>query len=114
MSKDPRVQAVIDQTMSCFQGTDEGRRAFGRRYDPPVYFEHGETYEVARYEPDEDGACEGRLVVVSEARHPATFFKIVVTEADGTAWELGTGSGCQQLAAQTAEAIWAGMLGLNR
>jgi len=112
--KDPRVQAVIEATMSRFQGTDEGRRAFGRRYDPPAHFEHGRRHAVARYEPAEEGACEGRLVVVSEVRYPATFFTIEVTEADGSTWALGTGSSCEQLAAQTAKAIWGGMLGLDR
>ncbi len=97
-----------------YDDSASAKAAFGDRYRPPARFDHGTRHEVARYEPDEEGAAEGRLVVVLESRWPATFFKIAVTEADGTTWELGTGSGGERLAADVASAIWAGMLGLKR
>ena len=111
--KRPAADGILPGLESLYAPRPGDGAAFGDRYRPPARFAHGVGHEVARYEPDEAGACEGRLVVVSESRHPVPFFRIATTEADGTTWALGTGSGCEQLAARVAAAVAAGELGVR-
>lgn len=89
--------------------------AFGDFYKPPEEFTHGQWFLIATF----TGIGDGQTVEVWEARFPARFYRIKALpgkRSDGKkvdGFELGTGSGEEELAAAIARAISRGMLALE-
>lgn len=95
-------------------GPDE-KRPFGKHWCfEGERFEHGKLALVAKYE----GKSDGHNVEVFCVAMPARFFKVVVAPRQAyngprQGFTLNTGSDMGHLAADIAEALAGGMLGLD-
>lgn len=110
----PACSALFSDT---FPPYPEERATFGKHWiGPESYRIHKESL-IARYESDEDS--DGQTVEVYCYPAPARFYKIRVLDSPNSigemqkGFEMGTGSSCAKLAADIAEAVSEGMLGLN-
>lgn len=93
------------------------KKTFGKHYCAEGPFVHGEEKLIARYAKEKGG--DGHDVEVYETRLPARFFRIMAIETRNSVggfkpgFNLETGSGQEQLAADIALAISEGMLELT-
>lgn len=89
---------------------------FGQHWCGPVKYEHMKNVLVAKYQKE---SRDGQTVHVYCCAAPARFYILKVKAGKNSvgrrqkAWELGTGSSADTMAAQIAEAISGGMLALH-